>query len=137
MRTMTIIIVSIIVSLIAVLAIDSVWLHLWAKRFYGDKIGHLMAVNPNFIAAGIFYVIYALGITIFVVIPAYAGYLSNMSTFLLGALYGLVAYLMYNLTNHTKFKEWPVLLTIVDSVWGAFLGGTVSLLALLALGYFA
>ena len=133
---MTIIIVSIIVSLIVVLAIDSVWLHLWAKRFYGDKIGHLMAVNPNFAAAGIFYVIFALGITMFVVTPAYDNYFSNLQTFLFGALFGFVAYAMYNLTNHTKFKEWPVLLTIVDSAWGAFLGGTVSLLTLLALGYF-
>ena len=130
------IIITVLVSFIAVLAIDNIWLHVWAKRFYGDKIGHLMAVNPNFTAAGIFYVIYALGLTMFVVVPAYDNYLSSFQTFSFGALFGLVAYSMYNLTNHTKFKEWPVVLTIVDSMWGAFLGGTVSLLAVLALEYF-
>lgn len=96
-----------------------------------------MAENPNFIAAGIFYVIYALGLTMFVVTPAYENYLTDIQTFGFGALFGLVAYLMYNLTNHTKFKEWPIILTIVDSTWGAFLGGVVSLIALLVLGYLA
>lgn len=133
---MQIIIISVVVSLVTVLAIDSVWLHIWAKRFYGDKIGHLMAVNPNFTAAGIFYIVYALGLTMFVVVPSYDNYLTDLQTFLLGSLFGLVAYLMYNLTNHTKFREWPVLLTLVDSAWGAFLGGVVSLIAALVLNHF-
>ncbi len=118
-----------IVSLLALLAIDSVWLTVMAKKFYSQHIGHIMASSPNLVPAGAFYLVYSLGITFFVVTPAIQNNSSLTKVFLTGALLGLVAYATYDLTNHATIKNWPTIVTLVDLVWGALLTGTVSLIA--------
>ena len=45
---------------------------------------------------------------------------------LYGALFGLVCYATYDLTNLALAKNWPLLVTIVDLMWGAFLAASVS-----------
>jgi uncharacterized membrane protein len=45
---------------------------------------------------------------------------------LFGALLGLVCYATYDLTNLAVTKDWPLLVTIVDLVWGAVLAAAVS-----------
>jgi uncharacterized membrane protein len=49
-----------------------------------------------------------------------------MHTFLFGALFGLVCYATYDLTNLAVTKDWPLLVTIVDLAWGAVLSASVS-----------
>ena len=56
--------------LITLLAIDLVWLLGIAKNLYRDEMGTLMATDPKLLAGLAFYVLYALGICIFVIIPA-------------------------------------------------------------------
>jgi uncharacterized membrane protein len=85
-----------IVSLLALLAIDSVWLTVMAKKFYSQHIGHIMASSPNLVPAGAFYLVYSLGITFFVVTPAVHNNSSLTKVFLTGALLGLVAYATYD-----------------------------------------
>ena len=53
-------------------AVDLAWLGLVARRFYTARIGHLMAERPNWIAAGLFYAAYIVGIVVFAVAPALA-----------------------------------------------------------------
>jgi uncharacterized membrane protein len=43
-----------------------------------------------------------------------------------GALFGLIAYATYDLTNLATLKDWPLIVTIVDLAWGAVLAGSVS-----------
>jgi len=38
----------------------------------------------------------------------------------------LVCYATYDLTNLAVAKDWPILVTIVDLVWGAVLAASVS-----------
>ena len=45
---------------------------------------------------------------------------------LFGALFGFVCYATYDLTNLAVAKDWPLLVTIVDLVWGAVLAASVS-----------
>ena len=35
-----------------------------------------------------------------------------------GALFGLVVYGVYDLTNHALLKDWTLSMTIVDMLWG-------------------
>jgi uncharacterized membrane protein len=46
-----------------------------------------------------------------------------------GALFGLVCYATYDLTNLAVAKDWPLLVTIVDLAWGAVLAASVSTIA--------
>ena len=117
--------------LFIMLAIDAVWLTLMAKFFYGKHIGHLMAASPSWMPAIIFYLVYALGATMFVLLPAVTNQSALFKIFCYGALLGFMAYATYDLTNQATLKDWSSLVTCVDLLWGAILTGTVSVLSIL------
>lgn len=106
-------------------AIDMVWLGLVAKNFYRAQIGALMKSDVNWLAAIIFYLIFIVGLVLFVVQPAMEKG-TWMHALVFGALFGLVCYATYDLTNLAVAKDWPLLVTIVDLVWGAVLAASVS-----------
>ena len=111
-------------------AIDMVWLGLVAKGFYRRHLGPLLSPKVNWTAAILFYLLFIFGLLVFIVRPAVlAG--APARAFLLGALLGLIAYATYDLTNLATLKDWPLLVTVIDLVWGIVLGGTVSGLAAL------
>lgn len=107
------------------LAIDAVWLTLIAKNFYAKHIGYLMAKNPNLWAALIFYLIFIAALIFFVITPALD---KKMWTYALlaGLFFGLVTYATYDLTNLATIKDWPIVITIVDLIWGMTLSASVS-----------
>ena len=76
----------------------------------------------------VFYPLYALVITILVVLPALQGEFNLWKVFFFGGLLGLAAYGAYDLTNHATLKEWPLLMTIIDMSWGVLMTGAVSVL---------
>lgn len=117
-----------LVSFGSLLLIDSVWLTKVAPKFYKSNIGHLMAENPNLLAAGLFYFIYIVGVVVFVVSPAVADK-SLAFAASRGALFGLVAYSTFDLTGMAVFKNWPAKVTIVDMLWGTILTMGVAVLA--------
>lgn len=106
-------------------AIDMVWLGLVAKGFYRAQIGTLMKTDVNWTAAIIFYLIFIAGLVVFVISPAVEKG-SWTHALLFGALFGLVCYATYDLTNLAVAKDWPLLVTIVDLAWGAVLAASVS-----------
>ena len=106
-------------------AIDMVWLGIVAKKFYRNQIGFLMTPNINWLAAIIFYLLFIVGLVLFVVIPAIEKG-SWMHALLFGLLFGLITYATYDLTNLATLKDWPLLVTIVDLAWGAVLAASVS-----------
>jgi uncharacterized membrane protein len=109
-------------------AIDSVWLSIVANKFYKSQIGQLLLERPNMAAAVLFYVIYVIGVVAFVLLPALEKN-SWQHALGYGALFGLVAYATYDLTNLATLKDWPVKLVVVDLIWGAVLTAAVAALA--------
>lgn len=105
--------------------IDMLWLGFIANRFYQDQIGHLLG-PVNWTAAIVFYLIYIVGILIFAVVPALeVG--SWQRALVLGALFGFFAYATYDFTNLATLKDWPLMVVVVDVIWGAVLTGSVAL----------
>ncbi len=102
--------------------LDFVWLSRIAPGFYKSRIGDLMLAQPNFAAAGIFYLFYIGGIVYFAVAPALHGG-TWISAAMAGALLGLIAYGTYDMTNLATLKGWSMSLSIVDMMWGTFLTG--------------
>jgi len=115
------------IALPVFLIIDMIWLGLVAKGFYAKQIGFLMKTNINWTAAIIFYLIFIVGLVIFVINPAIDKN-SWGQALLLGALFGLITYATYDLTNLATLKNWPILVTIVDLFWGTILGAAVSVI---------
>jgi len=119
------------VTLMAFLAIDMLWLGLVARSFYQQYLGFLMSPSVNWLAAAVFYLLYIVGILFFVVVP---GLESNSlkATLLRAALFGLITYATYDLTNLATLKDWPALLSIVDMFWGTVLSVLVSYIGFMA-----
>ncbi|OGS71095.1 MAG: hypothetical protein A3F91_10295 [Flavobacteria bacterium RIFCSPLOWO2_12_FULL_35_11] len=114
-----------LISLPVFFIIDMVWLALVAKGFYAKQIGFLMRPDINWAAAIIFYLLFIVGLVQFVITPALEKN-SWMHALLFGALFGLITYATYDLTNLATLKDWPLLVTIVDLIWGAVLAAAVS-----------
>ena len=124
------------VSTMAVfLAIDAVWLTTMASRLYRRHIGDLLADAFNPAPAVLFYLIYAVGIVVFAVVPA----LGNgrwVTALTHGALLGFVAYAAYDLTNHATLRGWPVVITVIDICWGTLLTAVAAAAGFLVARYF-
>ena len=104
-------------TVIVMVALDMLWLGVVAKSMYQEGIGHLMAEGPNVGVAVLFYLLYALGVVIFVVVPHHNGS-SWATTLTMGALFGFFAYATYDLTNLATLRQWPLGLSLIDIGWG-------------------
>lgn len=102
-----------------------VWLGVAAKNFYAKHVGFLMKANVNWAAAILFYLLFAAGLVVFVVAPAIEKG-SWVRALLFGALFGLITYATYDLTNLATLKDWPLVVTVVDLIWGTTLAASVS-----------
>ena len=109
-----------LLTLVILLALDALWLGVIAPPFYRSQIGFLMAASPNWGAAGAFYLLFVAGLVVFVVAPGLEAGAPGRAAWR-GALFGLVAYATYDLTNLATLDRWPLLLTVVDMAWGTAL----------------
>ena len=107
--------------------IDVIWLGVVAKDFYQQQLGYIMG-PVNWTAAIVFYLVYIVGILLFAVYPALQEG-SIMKALLFGALFGFFTYATYDFTNLATVKDWPLLVTVVDVMWGTFLGSSVAVVS--------
>lgn len=105
--------------LFALIAIDLVWLLGVAKNLYRNEMGELMASEPKLLAGLAFYLLYALGVCIFVIVPALSKQ-SWLYALQYGALFGLFCYMTYDLTNLAVVRNFPTQLAFIDIAWGSF-----------------
>ena len=117
-----------VITLAVFFLIDMVWLGVVAKGFYRRHLGPMLSPNVNWAAAILFYLLFIVGLLVFAIRPALVGG-EPLKALFLGALLGLISYATYDLTNLATLKDWPLVVTIVDLVWGSVLGGAVSFLS--------
>jgi uncharacterized membrane protein len=104
--------------LLSLIVIDLIWLLGIAKNLYRNDMGSLMASEPKLLAGLGFYLFYALGTSIFVIIPAISKQ-SWIYAVQYGALFGFFCYMTYDLTNLAVIRDFPVRLALIDIAWGA------------------
>jgi len=124
------ILLSYIFILIPLAVIDALWLTSMAG-VYKKYLCHLFISPINMIPVIVFYPIYAFGIYFLVVKPLIhiAGGVELLSlgkVFAQAFVLGFVAYAAYDLTNHATLKDWPLFITVMDMLWGAFVTGTTA-----------
>jgi uncharacterized membrane protein len=118
-----------LITFSAFIVIDMVWLGFVARTFYQKHLGYIIAPSPNWIAAIIFYLLFIAGLIFFAVLPGLKD--DSLKTSLLRAvMFGLITYGTYALTNLAVVKDWPVLVTVVDMIWGVVLSVIVCLVSL-------
>ena len=105
--------------------VDILWLGVIAKGFYRRNLKFILSSDVNWTAAITFYLIYIAGILFFAVRPA----INNNSlgqAAIFGALFGFFTYATYDLTNMATIKDWPLVIVVVDILWGVCLCTLVS-----------
>ena len=118
-------------ALVVLLALDFLWLGLIMRGFYKSELGELMRERPNMVAAGLFYVVYVVGVVIFATAPA----LNDgqwLRALIMGGLFGFFAYFTYDMVNFATLKGYSVKLVMVDVTWGIFVTAASA-----TAGYFA
>lgn len=111
-----------VVTFVVFFAIDILWLGFIAKNLYKENLGHLMRSSTNWTAAIIFYTLFIGGLIFFVINPALEKN-SIVYALLVGALFGFITYVTYDMTNLATLKDWPLKITIIDIIWGTVLNG--------------
>lgn len=119
-----------LIALAVFFLIDMIWLGIVAKGFYRRHLGLMLSSKVNWAAAILFYLLFIVGLLVFVIKPALIGG-EPLKALFLGALFGLISYATYDLSNLATLKDWPLIVTIVDLIWGTVLGGAVSFVSVL------
>ncbi len=110
--------------------IDSIWLGFIAKKLYRKQIGFLLKENFDMKVALIFYLVFIVGLVFFVLNNAIINQSWQYALFA-GMFYGFITYATYDITNLATIKDWPVMLTVVDIIWGSVLCGATSIITYL------
>ena len=111
--------------------LDAIWLSTMGAILYRPVLGPILAEQVRIAPAIAFYVLYIGGIVHFGVTPA-LGSDQWIVALVNGALFGLLAYATYDLTNHATLSIWDTRITLADMAWGAFVTAAASVA-----GYFA
>jgi uncharacterized membrane protein len=114
-------------TLIVIIPIDFLFLGIVAKGFFTAQVGDMLGeIRPA--PAILFYLLYVVGILVFVSGPAAA---TPPSTLLYGALFGLFCYATFDLTSLSLLKHWTWPVAVVDVSWGSFVTALSSTAGLL------
>ena len=122
-------------GLVTWLVLDYLWLGLLMNGFYKAQLGTLARRSgenfaPFWPPAILLYVLVVVAIAVFVVPKGNGG---PWHAALYGAFFGMVAFGVYDLTNYATLEGWPLALTVVDMLWGAFVCAAVAV-AMTAVG---
>jgi uncharacterized membrane protein len=121
-----------LIALPIMFVLDFTWIGIIANSFYKEQLGVLYSTNIIWPAAIAFYVIYAVALVYFAVLPAVRAHSWKLGAGR-AALFALAAYATYDLTGLATIPNWPVLMTFVDMAWGIVLSVvTTSLVYLIA-----
>ncbi len=119
-------------TLVVLMVLDYLFLGVLAKGFFVSEVGDMLAeVKP--VPAVLFYLIYVVGVLIFVS----GGVAANWQrTMIYGALFGLFCYATFDLTCLALLKHWSWAVAALDVTWGAVVTAVSSTAGLLVANWF-
>jgi uncharacterized membrane protein len=114
-------------------ALDFLWLGVLASGLYKRELGSFLrlsgdALTPITWAALLVYLAIPLGVVLFA-LPRVSSDNLIASSLFWGALYGIVLYTVYDMTNYSLIRDWPLKLSLIDICWGAVLNASATLAA--------
>jgi uncharacterized membrane protein len=120
-------------TLFVLIPLDFLFLGIVAKDFFTSQVGNMLG-EIKLVPAAIFYLLYVVGVLIFVSGSASATW---QGTLLFGALFGLFCYATFDLTSLALLKNWSWAVAAVDVSWGAVVTAVSSTAGLLIANWLA
>ena len=114
-------------TLIVLVPVDFLFLGMIAKAFFTSEVGDMLG-EARLAPAVLFYLLYVVGILVFVNAPVGANW---RSTLLYGALFGLFCYATFELTSLSLLRHWSWAVVVVDVAWGTVVTAFASTVGLL------
>ena len=114
-------------TLIVLIPIDFLFLGLVAKGFFTSQVGDMLG-EIRLAPAILFYLLYVIGILVFVSGQAGATW---QSTLFYGGLFGFFCYATFELTSLSLLKHWTWPVVMVDVSWGTFVTAVSATIGLL------
>lgn len=120
-------------TLLIMMLLDGVWLGVIAKSYYYASYGHILRLENNQLqpiwwSALMVYAFLVFGIHYYGLSYAKISWNSAIGH---AALFGLVVYGVYDFTCLAIFKDWPIVMTLVDWLWGGILCGLTGFIVLM------
>lgn len=116
-----------VTTLVVLMGLDFLFLGLVAKGFFTSEVGDMLGeLKP--LPAVLFYLLYVVGVLVFVSGPQGATW---QSTLFYGALFGLFCYATFDLTALALLRHWSWPVAFVDIGWGAVVTAVSSTAGLL------
>ena len=114
-------------------ALDFIWLGIFASSLYKKDLGGFLrmsgdSMQPVIWAALVVYIAIPAGIVLFA-LPRVSPDNPVVSSLCWGALYGIIVYTIYDMTNYSLLRDWPLRISLVDICWGGFLNAVGTLMA--------
>jgi uncharacterized membrane protein len=103
-------------TLVILLPLDFIFLGAVGKKLFADNVGDMTLATPRMVPAILFYIVYLIGIVVFVNGAGPADWAHNV---LYGAAFGLFCYATFELTNMALLKHWEWAVVVPDIAWGA------------------
>ncbi|OQA35560.1 MAG: hypothetical protein BWY54_00563 [Candidatus Dependentiae bacterium ADurb.Bin331] len=109
------------------IVIDLFWLGFVMRDFYMEALARKARIidgvlAPHWPASLAVWFLIVFGIFFFVLPLAD----SWLRAGIYGAVYGLILYGVYDLTNFATLQDWPIKLVMADCVWGILLNAVIS-----------
>lgn len=120
-------------TLLVMVPLDFLFLGVIAKDLFTSQVGGMLG-TVRLVPAVMFYLLYAVGILIFVSATPAASW---QTTLLYGALFGFFCYMTFEFTSMSLLKQWSWTVVVVDITWGTFVTAAASTLGLLIANWIA
>lgn len=120
------------ITLLVFLVFDYLWLGVLAKSFFTQHLGSIARLKDGAISAYLpsaLVVYFAMALALEIFVLSRASEYSWIKLGLMGALLGFFMFAVYDFTNHAILKDYPLIVVVVDVVWGTFLFAAVALIS--------
>jgi uncharacterized membrane protein len=116
------------VTLAVFAAVDLLWVWGISRRLYRTNLEGLLRAKFNVISAVVFYLLYIIGLMVFVIVPAFNN-TSLGQAMGMGVLFGMFTFGTYALVNLAVIRDWSLLIVLVDLIEGMFVTGVACTVA--------
>jgi len=129
-------IITYVVTFLAFVLIDLVWLLNAGVPMFRAILGDIILDQPRMAPAILFYLLFPVGILYFASLPALAAR-SLATAAVRGGAFGFFTYMTYELTNHATLRLWSWNLVVIDTLWGAALTAVSAVLGVVVARWFS
>lgn len=126
----------IVISTILLLVLDIIWIGGFMGGQYEGMIKKIQGskMTVNLLYAVLTYILMIIGLQFFV-IPNIKEENMLMDSLKYGFLYGMILYGVYGLTAAAVIKDWDILVTVYDIIWGGTVYFLTAYLTFVILSY--